>query len=97
MNDRSADRRSAPGPPRFAGRADLRGDRSAQPQSEGKSNLTSKVWAQALDDNDPLATKLFDTAIETVGIAVGSDVNLLDIDTIVLGRGLAVMISTRSW
>ena len=56
---------------------------------EGKSNLTSKVWAQALDNDDPLATELFDTAIETVGVAVGSAVNLLDVDTVVVGGGLA--------
>lgn len=56
---------------------------------EGKSNLTSKVWAEALDNEDPLATKLFDTAIEVVGVAVGSAINLLDIDTIVVGGGLA--------
>ena len=56
---------------------------------EGKSRLTSKVWAEALDDQDPLATKLFDTAIEMIGVAVGSAVNLLDIDTVVVGGGLA--------
>ena len=30
---------------------------------EGKSSLTSKVWAEALADEDPLATELFGTAI----------------------------------
>lgn len=57
---------------------------------EGKSNLTSKVWAEALDDDDPLATKLFGTAIEMMGVAVGSAVNLLDIDTIVVGGAASV-------
>lgn len=56
---------------------------------EGKSSLTSKVWAQALQDEDTLAVKLFDTAIETLGIAVGSTINLLDLDTVVVGGGLA--------
>ncbi len=56
---------------------------------EGKPSLTSKVWAKALDDEDPLATKLFDTAIEMLGVAAGSAVNLLDIDTVVVGGGLA--------
>ena len=56
---------------------------------EGKPSLTSKVWAEALDEEDPLATKLFDTAIEMIGVAAGSAVNLLDIDTIVVGGGLA--------
>lgn len=56
---------------------------------EGKTTLTSKVWATALNDEDELATKLFDTAIETLGIAVGSAINLLDLDMIVIGGGLA--------
>jgi len=85
----------------YAGRRSLRGVASAMVEAgwhtslfdirdkEGKSNLTSKVWAEALDDEDPLATKLFDTAIEMIGVAVGSAVNLLDIDTIVVGGGLA--------
>jgi glucokinase len=56
---------------------------------EGKSKLTSKVWAHALDDGDALAQKLFDTAIETLGIAVASAINLLDLDRVVVGGGLA--------
>ena len=56
---------------------------------EGKDRLTSKVWAEALDEGDALATKLFDTAIETLGIAVGSAINLLDLDLVVVGGGLA--------
>jgi len=56
---------------------------------EGKSTLTSKVWAQALDGGDELAQKLFDTAIETLGIALGSANNLLDLDRVVVGGGLA--------
>ncbi len=85
----------------YAGRRSMRGVASAMVEAgwqtslfdirdeEGKSSLTSKVWAKALEDGDPLATKLFDTAIETIGVAVGSAVNLLDIDTIVVGGGLA--------
>jgi len=85
----------------YAGRRSMAGVASAMVEAgwhtslfdirdkEGKSRLTSKVWAEALDDEDPLATKLFDTAIEMIGVAVGSAVNLLDIDTIVVGGGLA--------
>lgn len=32
---------------------------------EGKKRLTSKVWARALREGDPLAEQLFDMAIET--------------------------------
>jgi len=58
-------------------------------QQEHKPALTSKVWARALDDDDPLATKLFGTAVEALGVAVGSAVNLLDLDRVVVGGGLA--------
>ncbi len=56
---------------------------------EGKTKLTSKVWARALDEEDQLAVKLFDMAIETLGVAVGSTINLLDLDRVVIGGGLA--------
>ncbi|CAN5546004.1 ROK family protein [soil metagenome] len=56
---------------------------------EDKSSLTSKVWATALEDGDELATQLFDSAVEHLGVAVGSAVNLLDLDVIVVGGGLA--------
>ena len=56
---------------------------------EDKATLTSKVWAKALDEDDALATKLFDRAIETLGIAVGSAINLPDLEVVVVGGGLA--------
>ncbi len=85
----------------YAGRRSMRGVATAMVDAgwktslfttrddEGKSKLTSKVWTQALDDGDQLAVKLFDTAIETLGIAVGSTINLLDLDRVVIGGGLA--------
>lgn len=85
----------------YAGRRSMRGVATAMvdagwetslftiQEDEGKSTLTSKVWAQALDDGDELAQKLFDTAIETLGIALGSANNLLDLDRVVVGGGLA--------
>ena len=77
----------------YAGRRSMRGAATTMVEAgretslfdirddEGKSSLTSKVWAKALEDGDPLATELFDTAIETLGVSVGSAVNLLDVDT----------------
>ena len=56
---------------------------------EGKSKLTSKVWARALDEGDELTIELFDLAIESIGIGIGSTVNLLDLDAVVVGGGLA--------
>lgn len=56
---------------------------------KGKDRLTSAVWAKALDKGDALATQLVDDAIETVGIGIGSVINLLDLDRVVIGGGLA--------
>lgn len=56
---------------------------------EDKEKLTSKVWTRALDEGDELAGQLFDTAIETLGVAVGSAINLLDLELVVVGGGLA--------
>jgi glucokinase len=91
----------------YAGRRSMRGVATAMvdagwqtslfaiQEDEGKDRLTSKVWAKALGDGDELATKLFDTAIETLGIAVGSTVNLLDLDRVVIGGGLAEKLGQR--
>lgn len=82
----------------YAGRRSMRGvaavmvdagwktSRFTTRDDEGKTKLTSRVWAQALDDGDQLAAKLFDTAIETLGIAT---INLLDLHRVVIGVGLA--------
>ncbi len=58
-------------------------------QDEGKTKLTSKVWARALDEGDALAKQLFDMAIETLGIGIASVVNLVDVELVVVGGGLA--------
>jgi len=55
---------------------------------EDKEKLSSKVWARALDEGDELATDLFDTAIEVLGTAIGSAINLLDLERVVVGGGL---------
>lgn len=56
---------------------------------EGKTKLTSKVWARALSEDDELAGELFDMAVEMLGVAVGSTINLLDLELVVVGGGLA--------
>jgi len=56
---------------------------------EHKARPTSKVWEKALGDGDAVATALFDEAIEALGIAVGSVINLLDLELVVLGGGFA--------
>ncbi len=58
-------------------------------QDEDKSKLTSKVWSRAMDEGDELAAKVFTTGLETLGVAIGSTINLLDLDLVVIGGGLA--------
>lgn len=55
----------------------------------GKCALTARVWAQALAQQDELATELFDLAIDTLGIGIASAVNLVDVELVVVGGGLA--------
>ncbi|MBA3742862.1 ROK family protein [Sporichthya sp.] len=55
----------------------------------GKARLTSKVWARALAQDDPLAVEVFAAAVEAIGIGVANAVVLTDVDTVVVGGGLA--------
>ncbi|GIF01864.1 hypothetical protein Ari01nite_93280 [Paractinoplanes rishiriensis] len=57
-------------------------------EEEGKPKLTSKVWARALDEGDEVAVKVFATGVDTLGVAIGSAINLLDLDLVVIGGGL---------
>lgn len=56
---------------------------------KGKDRMTSSVWVKALKEEDVLATRLFGEAVEAVAIGIASAINLLDLDRIVLGGGLA--------
>jgi glucokinase len=56
----------------------------------GRERLTSAVWAQALEEKDPLATELIERAVEALGAGIGSAVNLLDVEAVVIGGGLGV-------
>jgi glucokinase len=73
-------------PPSNAGRTTALDDIR---QDEGKEKLTSKVWARALNEHDEMATELFDTAVEILGAGIGSAVNLLDVEMVVVGGGMA--------
>jgi glucokinase len=55
-----------------------------------RTRLTSAVWAHALEHKDPLATELIERAVEALGAGIGSAVNLLDIEAVVIGGGLGV-------
>lgn len=53
-----------------------------------RDRLTSGVWASALVRGDQLAARLIDRAVEALGAGVGSAINLLDLDAVVIGGGL---------
>jgi glucokinase len=55
-----------------------------------KERLASSVWDRALRDGDAMATKLIDRAVEAIGVAVASAINLLDVETVVIGGGLGL-------
>jgi glucokinase len=57
-------------------------------EKRGRTRLQSGVWARALDQGDPMATELIDRAVEALGAGVASAVNLLDVETVVIGGGL---------
>lgn len=57
-------------------------------EKRGRTQLTSGVWARALEAEDPLAVALVERAVAALGAGVASAVNLLDVEAIVLGGGL---------
>jgi glucokinase len=60
-----------------------------------RERLTSGIWERALDHGDHLAEKLIERAIEALGTGIGSAVNLLDPEAVVLGGGLGVRFGDR--
>jgi glucokinase len=52
--------------------------------------LTSGIWSRALAKDDRLAHELIDEAVEAIGTATASAVNLLDVEAVVIGGGLGL-------
>jgi glucokinase len=59
-------------------------------EKKGRTRLTSGVWAKAVEEGDELAVELFERAISYLGAGIGSAVNLLDPEAVVIGGGLGV-------
>ena len=53
-----------------------------------RPRMSSGVWKAALDAGDPLAHELIDQAVEALGAAIASAVNLVDVEAVVIGGGL---------
>lgn len=58
-------------------------------REKNKPRATSGIFKEAYDRGDPLVADLLDGAIEALGAGIASAVNLLDVDVVVLGGGLA--------
>ncbi|MBN1530441.1 MAG: ROK family protein [Thermoleophilaceae bacterium] len=57
-------------------------------EKRGRTRLQSGIWERALEREDPLAVKLIDRAVHALGAGVASVVNVLDVETVVIGGGL---------
>ncbi len=57
-------------------------------EKRGRTRLQSGVWARALEARDGMAVALIDRAIAALGAGVASAVNVLDVETVVIGGGL---------
>jgi glucokinase len=57
-------------------------------EKRGRTRLQSGVWARALEQGDEMAIDLVDRAVQALGAGVASAVNLLDVETVVIGGGL---------
>ena len=59
-------------------------------EERGRTRLSSGIWSRALDRHDKLAKHLLDQAVEAIGVAVASSVNLLDVEAVIIGGGLGL-------
>jgi glucokinase len=64
-------------------------------KKKGHDRLKSGVWEDALDDGDAMAKKLLDRAVKALGAGIGSAVNLLDVEAVIIGGGLGVRFGER--
>ena len=59
-------------------------------EDRGRDRLTSGIWERALQQGDPLATRLMNRALQALGTGIASAQNLLDVDAVVVGGGMGV-------
>ncbi len=64
-------------------------------EEKGKVRVTSGVFRTALEEGDELVTALLQEAVEALATGIASAVNLLDLEVVVLGGGLADKLGER--
>jgi glucokinase len=57
-------------------------------EKKGRSQLSSGVFAKALESGDEYAIRLIERAVEALGAGIASACNLLDVEAVVIGGGL---------
>jgi glucokinase len=62
-------------------------------EKHGRDRLTSGIWADALEHGDRMATALLDRAVAALGAGIGSAVNLLDVEAVIVGGGLGTRLA----
>ena len=60
-----------------------------------RTRLTSGIWARALEHGDELAEHMIERAMKALGAGVGSVVNVLDVECVIVGGGLGVRLGER--
>lgn len=63
-------------------------------EETGRTRPTSAVFRRAFDRGDTLVADLLDEAVAALGAGIATAVNLLDVDLVVLGGGLAERFGT---
>jgi len=59
-------------------------------EEQGRTRLTSGIWARALDRGDQLAIHVLDRAVRALGAGIASAQNLLDVEGVIIGGGLGI-------
>jgi len=59
-------------------------------KEHNRTRLTSAIWAHALERRDKLAVKIIDEAVTALGAGIGSALNLLDVEAVIIGGGLGI-------
>ena len=59
-------------------------------EEQKRTRLTSSIWAKALKSGDKLAAHAVQRAVDAMGIAIASALNILDVESVVIGGGLGV-------
>ena len=64
-------------------------------KKHNKDRLTSGVWERALDQGDKVTEHLLDRAVEALGTAIASAINLIDPEAVIFGGGMGLRLGER--